>query len=497
MAKGEKVMDNPQPAKLSYFFSKGYSDIVNVVKGAWINNWGTIKWYWQKLVAAINSDSKFERWFVMIIWACGIASVLAVGSAITAIFTILSVVILAIIMGVIYLCFSILWLVELIYLKTNKVFSVCTFCKEEFLLPTFICTTCGALHTDLRPSKYGILKRECNCGTKLPTSFMNGRNALPAICSNPECAHPMFGTGSKPICIPVVGGRNTGKTAFITAFSVDFIQNVMPRLGFTKESYNDEKEAIFDTMLEDYARGETTATTRETDPNKPSSISYSFLVSGDALDPSRLLHIYDIAGEVFTDHLENEVQQQYDYSHGIVLIIDPLSITDFATTAWDSLTEIDKKSASEVDVLYIMDSFLEKLQQATGLSDEETSKVPLAVVISKADCANLSDMIGDSAVQALESDPAYADWQTTDIMDDLCRRFLRDNGMEAFVHAIQLKFRKNRFFACSSIGHERGSGEYEPWGVLRVMQWLITSTDPSFAKIWDTEVFSRTPQGVK
>jgi hypothetical protein len=488
---------NHQPAKISYFFSKGYSDAGNVIKGAWVNNWGTVKWYRTKLSDSWNSGHSVARWFLAVLWIFGMLAVFAVGSAVTAIFTVVNVAVLAAAMSVIYLCFSILWLADLIYLKSHKIFSTCPICKAKFLLPSFICPSCGAVHTELRPSKYGILKRQCNCGATMPTTFANGRNGLPAICSNQECARPIFGIGSRPICIPVIGGRNTGKTAFITAFSYDFIQSVMPSIGLTKENYDSEKETIYATMQTDYTTGETSATTRETDPSKPSSVSYSFLTTGNGLKPKRLLHIYDIAGEVFTDNRENEVQQQYDYSHGIVLIIDPLSITDFANNVWDRLSSIDRASASDADLLFIMDSFLQKLQQATGLSDVQASGVPLAVVISKADCAGLPEMIGDKAVNALASDQAYSGWKQTDIMDDLCRKFLRDNGMAAFELAIKHKFKKNRFFSCSAIGHERGLGAYKPWGVLRVMQWLIASADSDIAKIWNTEVFSDPPQGAK
>ena len=35
----------PQPAKKSYFFDKGYRDLGNTIKGAWIRNFDSIKMY--------------------------------------------------------------------------------------------------------------------------------------------------------------------------------------------------------------------------------------------------------------------------------------------------------------------------------------------------------------------------------------------------------------------------------------------------------------------
>ena len=67
-------------------------------------------------------------------------------------------------------------------------------------------------------------------------------------------------------------------------------------------------------------------TDRPQDVNAASSVSFSFFVKHPEFSPERLVHVYDIAGEVFTDNNENEVQKQYEYCQGIVLIIDPFAI---------------------------------------------------------------------------------------------------------------------------------------------------------------------------
>jgi hypothetical protein len=271
----------------------------------------------------------------------------------------------------------------------------------------------------------------------------------------------------------------------------------MPKLGLGKREYDAEKEVIYQTVKADYESGETTVTIKEEDITKPSAISYSFLVEGDKLKPMRLMHVYDIAGEVFTSVHANEVQKQYDYSHGIVLVIDPLSITEFADKIWDGLSPIDKASASDADIMLIMDSFLQNMMLATGLTESQISSIPLAVVISKSDCAGLPDIIGESAVNREAANPAYSGWERSDIMDSLCRDFLKNNGMAAFELAIRRRFKVNRFFSCSAIGHERGAGAYAPSGVLRVMEWIVSMADPALAKIWKNENFPETPRGSK
>jgi len=120
-------------------------------------------------------------------------SIVVFGSIITAIVSLLNIIIVLVLMVVVYIGFSIIWLVDRIYLVRKKIFTACHECKEKSLIPTYICPKCGAKHTNLTPGVYGILKRTCvgedpnsYCGEKLPTTFFNGRRNLKAIC--PHCS---------------------------------------------------------------------------------------------------------------------------------------------------------------------------------------------------------------------------------------------------------------------------------------------------------------------
>ena len=66
----------------------------------------------------------------------------------------------------------------------------------------------------MRPSKYGVFKRKCQCGHKIPTTFFNGRQKLQAVCL--RCGTLLKDGGKHiDIVIPVVGGTSAGKTCFI------------------------------------------------------------------------------------------------------------------------------------------------------------------------------------------------------------------------------------------------------------------------------------------
>ena len=479
-----------QPAKKSYFFEKGYTDLLNTIKGAWRRNTNSIRVYSDNISnSSVARDGKAGVFLKFILNVFAMISVLVFGSIITAAVSLVNIVILLLFMLVIYIGFSIIWLVDRIYLIRKKIFTACHECKEKSLIPTYICPKCGARHTNLTPGVYGILKRTCigedpnsYCGEVLPTTFFNGRRNLEAIC--PHCSTPLSDRESVPICIPIVGGRSVGKTAFITAFSKEFIDKVAPAHSWDVEFYNNRKEEIYKEIEMDFLKGSTRMTDRPQDINKASSVSFSFFVKGKEFKPERLVHVYDIAGEVFTDNTENEIQKQYEYCQGIVLVIDPFAIPSVRNRLEDQLTPEDIAGIGKADINGIVDAFLNKLREVTGLSDRKMSGVPLAVVISKIDSANLEEEMGDSAInrKMTENPEIFNDYYN--VMDYICREFLRNNGMESFLNNVELKFSNNRFFACSAIGHTRDAGQYVPEGVLAPMQWLFDNADGVMAKSW-------------
>lgn len=480
----------PQPAKKSYFFEKGYQDMGNTIKGAWARNWASIGRYKDNL-EDLGDKGKVGKLFFGILNVLAIVAVVVCGSIITAVITLANIAVLVVFMGIVYIGFTVIWLVDRLYLIRKKIFTACHECKEKSLIPTYICPGCGAKHTNLTPGVYGILRRKCSCGEKLPTTFFNGRKSLEAEC--PRCGHRLMDRESRPICIPVVGGRSVGKTAFITAFARDFIEQVAPQKGFEIEFYNKQKENIYREITQDYAAGSTRMTARSNDVNTASSVSFSFFVKNPAFSPERLVHIYDIAGEVFTDNRENEVQKQYEYCQGIILIIDPFAIPSIRYRYEELLTPEDVAGIGKADINTIIDSFLNKLREVTGLSDNKMATVPLAVVVSKIDCAGLEQDVGALAVNKLMRAEPDRFKNFFDTQDYLCRKFLRENGMESFLNSVGIRFKTNRFFACSAIGHSRDRGQYRPENVLPLMEWLFRSADPKMGQLWHDNDFSKKP----
>ena len=372
----------------------------------------------------------------------------------------------------------------------NHIFVGCPNCKEKFLIPTYLCPTCGAKHTKLVPGKYGLFHRTCNCGTKIPSHVLTKRGTLDALC--PKCGWTLKGAESVPLYVPIVGGRSAGKTAYITAFSYQFIEEVAPRNGLVVSHYNDEYEAFYkNDITSDYLGGTTRMTRTEMDINKASSKAFGFFVESKKLKPKRLIQLYDVAGESFIENTENELQLQYQYCHGIVFILDPLSIPAIRNYIDESVDERDRNSVGTIDSEMVLDAFMNKLREITGQSSTESSATPIAVVISKQDIRILNPFIGEDLIgEVLDTHGLNMD-AYLDAEDAVCRKFLKENGLANFVSNIEMKFKNNRFFTCSAIGHVRENGKYNPKGVLEPIEWIFGLADPNVKSVWNEHRFGK------
>lgn len=479
-----------KPAHKSYFFGQGYKDISSAIKISWKRNAQTAELYYKKYnEKGLMSFKGIYNLF------CAL-SVVSFGTIFFALISTVMVVFVSVFFMLVYVGFSGTWLFDRAYLARRKIFTACNECKSKSLIPIYICPKCGAQHTNLTPGVYGILRRKCNCGEKLPVTFFNGRRKLQAIC--PNCLLEGKTTylndrESRPLCIPVVGGRSVGKTAYITAFSKKFIEEVAPQNNLNIEFYNEAKKGIYSEIRTDFAYGNTRMTVRPQDITKSSSISFSFFIKNKSLKPERLMHIYDIAGEVFTDNNENEVQKQYEYCQGIIFIIDPFAIPTVMAKYEHMLTQEDRAGVGKADINGIINIFINKLREVTGLSDKKMSKVPIAVVIGKIDSANLWNEFSDEKIDEVRCLFPKVEIDHSDAIDYLCRKFMKENEMEGFVNAIDIKFKNNRFFVASAIGHTRGAGAYNPVGVLEPMEWICTQADKKLASLWVKNKYTKKP----
>lgn len=489
MASRKKVDD---PAKVNYFFGPGWKQLGAFLAKFWelnkedvrkrkekLENKGKHKLSLQGMGGLIYSLS-------MVIF--GTLFFVLLGGGVS--------VILAAFFLLFYVLMFVIWLTDRIYLLTNRIFVACPSCKEKSLIPAYVCPSCGARHQMLAPGRYGGLYRRCNCGAKLSSHFLTKRSQLEAHC--PHCDMVLNGVESRPICVPIVGGRSAGKTAFITAFAHDFIESEAPRAGLAITHYSDETRNYYENVIcSDYVSGQTHMTATENDINAVSSKAFSFIIADKKLHPDRLVQVYDVAGESFVNQSENEQQLQYNYCHGIVFIIDPLSIREIYNRLDETADVRDAQSLGTEDLTMVLDAFLNKLRVVTGKSESKKMDVPLALVISKCDLPILQEDLGEDRIEEMvNAAPEGSEISRLAAQEELCRQFLREY-MPDFMQNVDMKFEKYRCFCCSAIGHTRETGKFEPKGVLDSMEWIFSEADADLQHVWNRHSFAAKKWGAE
>ncbi len=482
-----------QPAIKNYWFGRSFRDLGVTIARAWKKNGKDIAGHWRQHRILRKEPGTWKERFVYNIKSAyhfiTLLFIATFGSVLTIFISMIHASILLAANLIVWLLFLIMVIADTIYRNRNKIAVVCSNCTKKYKLPTYLCS-CGREHTYLVPSIYGIWHRKCECGEKLPTMFFNGRKDLPSIC--PHCKATNEASETMALCIPIIGGSSTGKTAFIIAFLNQFINNVIPSKDMDWEAANDDSRNMYSDYITQYSVGDVPQTAVSYNTDKASEIAFNMFIKHSSFSIDRHLTIFDIAGETFVHNDENMPSYQYDHGDGIIFMLDPFSIGTLKEDFEEILNDVDKHSIRDADPNLILDSFISKLMQVTSLGDKGISKVPIAIVISKIDAGCLDQDLGARGIsKAQRTNPdKFEDALVT--QDYLCRNFLKENGMENFLNIIENRFKYNRFFACSAIGHSKGEGEYTPNGVLTPIEWIMQMADENgIGKIWHDTDFSK------
>lgn len=486
-----KKENSVQPARISYFFGSGFKDAKEAISLLWEKNREKAqKYYFNYKIRGVVSINGISNLFKVI-------SLLSFGFIFSFLFTLLSTAVLSIAAFGNYLVLLVLKFLDKLYSTHYKISVSCPYCLGNFALPIYVCS-CGAKHDNLTPGKYGIWRRTCICGRKLPTNWLNGRNSLQAICpicfkrSKEEHYLDKNETSARPVEFPIIGGRSVGKTAFITAFSCEFIDKKLPEKNFNIEFYNNGYESDdkkYAGMKTHYIMGDTEGMTDRINSETENNVfDFRYFVKGPTLKPNRIIHMYDIAGEVFTEGSERQnMLTHLKYASGIILMIDPLSFDNIFDEYKNKIAAKDRNSKHSPEINRIYSAFMDQLHAV--VENGEAVDIPVAIVISKA------DLIKEHFAQKSKLRQLYPNVNESDIDDYLCRELLNfGEGGKNFVNAMDLAFKNVRFFPVSAIGHTVANGRYTPNGIFAPVEWICSISDNEFKKAWsDAEFTEKNP----
>lgn len=402
-----------------------------------------------------------------------------IGAAASVLYVI-SVTVIAIVTGLLFAVFGCMtagyaalcgamWLMDHSYLMLHKIRSECSSCKNQFLIPQFLCPHCHRyMHKQLVPGKYGIWHHRCLCGKRIPCTFFGGRSSLEAFC--PVCSSSLISSEARQIVFQLIGETASGKSVFLSAFYHVFLEKLQ-KSGLSV-TIPDGYQGQFDELAYWYQGNPCPATT-ETDAR-----SYPVLIDGIEGRTKRQFSVYDIAGEMFDGYTAENVkiiQKQFKYCSGLLFVLDP-----FCEGKLRAARKFAGKSLSDFSSAPITDTatnFFNYMVDSGMLRIDQAWDKPVCVLIAKADVEEIYEEIGPHCItQFYQSHTdVYQDLQQA--RDALCRRFLSKNGFDNFLKKMDTKFTELHFFPVSAMGHMSNGTVYEPWGVMDAVNYILPKID--------------------
>lgn len=373
--------------------------------------------------------------------------------------------------------------VDAALLRVRGIRMSCPHCYRPIGYPAYRCPACGARHRDVRPGRYGLLRRRCHCDQALlPTLLLLGSHRLTAFCPHPGCGVPLAddtGTAAE-VLLPIVGGHNAGKTQLMTAM-VDAMAGAAARdgTGF---------EAADRTTGHRLARLQSAVSAGGAPPPTPPGErprAYSLYLRPDR-EPKRLVHLFDSAGETFYD---SEVLAGLRYlgtSRTFVFVVDPLSIE----AVWERLDGAARDRLEPVRARRSPEFVFQQVLDNVERMAVDPRRTRLAVVLTKADllAANgvalpAGNAAGSAAVGGTAGSPAgssagssafdavgstAADGAGGTVDSAAIEQWLDDAGLDNLVRSIRHSFGAVRFFATAST--------HPPSGVDDLVRWLLAGS---------------------
>ncbi len=359
-----------QPAYRQYFFGQASTDLVTVATTTQRRCDA-----FNQQVAAWITRSFFGGPTVSKVVGSGAFIVMAFGVVSGAIMAGLALAVQAALVGVMHVVawigIGMLRATDTVLLRIRGIRITCGTCHHRVPYPVYACPgpACSLRHTDVRPGRYGVFRRVCSCGTRLPTLLLLGSYRLQAFC--PYCGHALVersGTAAE-IIVPFMGGTAAGKTRLMLAlvFALEQLIAVEFASADTRVRLNELRPAL--------SRG---LPTRATPRDLPRA--YSLYVTSTE-GKKRLVHLFDVAGERLNRPEDMHELRYLGLARMYLFVLDPLSVNAF----WETLREPQKRQlASLRSPRPPHDLFVQAFQelQALGVT---TRRARLLVALSKND----------------------------------------------------------------------------------------------------------------
>ncbi|WP_147312291.1 TRAFAC clade GTPase domain-containing protein [Thermomonospora umbrina] len=304
-------------------------------------------------------------------------------------------------------------------LKIKGIGLFCPACHQKVDYPSYDCPHCGRRHADVRPGRYGVVNRRCYCGLHMRTLLMLGSSAMVARC--PSCGERMAEkVGTAPeFVLPVVGGASSGKTRLMLALVLSLDEREETMVAFADEP----SKTSYDRFVPALKVG---ADTWKTVMSGETPLrGYSIYVS--AGETTKLLHVFDPAGEVFESAERIQMQRYLAAARTFVYTLDQLAVEP----VWRSLEVPERARFKKIRSTKAPELMFAQVLSGIEEQGVDPRHARLAVALTK------QDLVSDH-VPAGDSDAIRAWLESPEV------------GLDNMVRTMTRAFAEIRFFRTSS-----------------------------------------------
>lgn len=321
-------------------------------------------------------------------------------------------------------------------------------CNYRNRLPAYRCA-CGQTHHDIRAGRLGAFVRRCECGALLPTTVLQAAAGLVPICQ--KCDRPLRAGAAvlTDVLVPVFGPASAGKTRLVLAGIVALARHLSAAGGSLRPVGPESEDAFRDATTVVESRMQTTKTEAD---RPPAGITVRLTV----VRRKALLHLFDAAGEFFSDRGQNSELPFLDDTQGLVFVLDPFSVPAVADDLAGALAS--RLEAAQPAKMHPEQSFLVTTQ---SLRDQgiRLKRKPLAVAVVKADL-----LLGLHPAAGLHPEVESREVET----------WLRDKGLDNMLDGAERDFGVVRYFLVSSLN---AATDAEGWAIptspAQPLLWLL------------------------
>lgn len=429
-----RAAGNADPAVLQYFYGPAAADADLTVRLAYDD----CRRFWSYGATKVfGSFTSAEPWFtgpLGVGGAAGMAVGTIFGAAVAAGCALTYLLVVAILAGLARAAGIAARGIDSAVLRIRHIKMFCPVCFERVPYPGYVCTGDGHHpHHDVRPGRFGIVRRRCQCGEPMNTLLLFGSAQMTAFC--PHCDNLLeHRPGEAPeIVLPFFGAVGAGKTRLL--FSVVTQLQSWDGAKKLKAEFADSVTTRELGTAENILRsGATTWAT-------PTELPRAHVIRLSTGKDTCILHMFDAAGERFYTAERTRELGYLGRSKTFVFVIDPLSVGSF----WARLP-----SGRQADLKRVRSTapspdlaFHQALQsiEAMGVRPKDTR---LAVVFSKADQIDTPD--GD-----------VAEWAD------------RELGLGNLVRSARIHFKESVFMCAAAVMENEGIHE----SIATLLRWML------------------------